>query len=1655
MTDNLIGTYIDNYEILSVIGTGGMGRVYKARQVDLDRVVAIKFLRQEYWTSSEGLNSLIAEAKLIARLYHPNILRVITLGKKTEGHHEFGYLVMDYAAGGSLSDKLQNRPLTPDGAKHIITQMGSALDYAHGEGVIHLDLKPQNILFGNDEHIYVADFGLSKLLESTSHIKAKTGAGTTEYMPPEQAMGGMVSYTADVYALGITLHEMLTGSRPQKTIAPGFSWELHLEDTLPNAIKEVIRRATSYDPRERFRSAGELAWSFVEAINLPSNSVVGTSFVPMLAPALAEARHIPLASPPSLPESQLTNQKQIALRKALNQLGKFCEMHPELIEREVVTKAFSLGVFSALGYEQGDNIRLEEQDADIVLRAHSGRPLAVIEFKRPNKAAIEGLAQLEQRYVPKLLPDYGVLCNGREILIYRRANDRFSHPRVFGRELKDVTDADAREIFTYLGKRELDLTQPLTFERALRELVRRPIVVRGPTEPGGNAFLNRFALRPNAPFGRLVESMMLALPHMIQVSGFTQGAYAFWRRFYARELKSKDVPESWRHFVSLAQDNADAIYYVMFSLESAYAVLSRLLLVRTMENHGFPSLEPIDTLIATPKRLRKRGRLELTAYAVATKELFEYSGKQAFQSLFASDIFDWWHDIDKSQNAYIVGERLAEAALAVFEFDFSVMSGDLLGNLYQSYFDPDTRKALGEFYTPIDIVDFILDQVGYTSSDQDFVRNARVLDPACGSGTFLVRALQRYLSAAQGRAPASVLQELLGDLKIVGFDINPFAVLMAQANYAAQIIPLYALALQQSDLPSTLSIPVFRTDSLRQEYREGEVPEIRIGRAVQSSFTGILQNENVTIIRSEIPVSVRSGEFFRAEIPVPRYDTAREKGWVDSPEEYFKILRILFDAVDVGKTSISYLRERLQTASLRYPQELAKYIQPASDHLLAELKRLRDEFDDGRFLKTLADLAMALVLKSDVWYDCIVGNPPYIPIQRIPENSRRQWENWYTWAEGNYDIFVAFLERAIALEQNTIGLGLHEWLQAGGRLGYICSNRFLSSSYARGLRTNLPKEAAIELLFDFRDSRVFEEALNYPAIIVARRLQAGEIPPNKLPIIRVFDDLRRGAKQLLTESRNLLSKIQDGQEYIRGEVADGFILSSNLLQPQAWLLLPSHEQVVFEKIEAAAIDQTGGEQASATPVLEGLVDPKVVRLSDLTPTRGGAFQGISTGDDSSLIFRVIEERDETVLVRPKAADDPDWKGPRELEIERAVLRPWLFGRNVERCLINWDGWYVFYPYEVITALERSGKGRVPVERNRLLPASTTEQIFRNKHFYIGEFSLIDQKYPLAWNYVTNPAIETRLRARENGGRFQSNASESHQWYALGYPRNLELYERPKLLMQVSSTEANFAIDVSRHFLLQHGGRGGGTDGIILKEGHNPWFLLGLLNSSMLDFYLKHISVIFGGKTYSYSDVFIKQLPIKLPSTARDRELVEVIAELAKVLTRNQEDIQSKEQLRKKFPGGFSTMVTRDSFFELRRLIQGNPAVSQTFDRNNVSFDPMMFKDDVQMRLGKSIFILPNDKLAQIIEAWLQLQTREKIGMDELLSLRVPRSKPGCQQILDTLQTTQEEISSLKEAVKRIEEELNKKVMDYYGMDEFDESVISTFHWLFSNQPKPS
>jgi predicted Ser/Thr protein kinase len=253
-------------EIIELLGRGGMGAVYKARQPQLDRLVALKILPVEGASDPAFAERFAREAKALARLSHPNIVAVYDFGRTADG---LFYFVMEYVDGVNLRQAIQSGGMDPKQALAIVPQICDALEFAHDEGVVHRDIKPENILLDHRGRVKIADFGLAKLLgqETADHALTRTMQvmGTLRYMAPEQMEGAKaVDHRADIYSLGVVFYELLTGELPVGRFAPP-SKKVEIDVRLD----EVVLRALEKEPEHRYQHASEVKTAIEQAAVVP------------------------------------------------------------------------------------------------------------------------------------------------------------------------------------------------------------------------------------------------------------------------------------------------------------------------------------------------------------------------------------------------------------------------------------------------------------------------------------------------------------------------------------------------------------------------------------------------------------------------------------------------------------------------------------------------------------------------------------------------------------------------------------------------------------------------------------------------------------------------------------------------------------------------------------------------------------------------------------------------------------------------------------------------------------------------------------------------------------------------------------------------------------------------------------------------------------------------------------------------------------------------------------------------------------------------------------------------------------------------------------------------------------------------------------------
>ncbi len=284
----MIGQTISHYRILEKLGEGGMGVVYKAEDTKLDRIVALKFLPPRFAASEADKARFIQEAKAASSINHPNVCTIHDI--RQQGKEMF--IVMEYVDGKTLSD-LALDSLDSETVISYAIQIGEALQEAHSKGIVHRDIKPDNIMVNSKNQIKVMDFGLAKLKGSLKLTKTTTTVGTLAYMSPEQMEGRDIDSRADIFSLGVVLFEMLTGSLPFRGDHEAAMMYSILNETpqrlktfrpeANDAFQYIIDRALQKNPSDRYQTAAE----FVKDIKGLKNSRVGGSKFPLTLPRLS------------------------------------------------------------------------------------------------------------------------------------------------------------------------------------------------------------------------------------------------------------------------------------------------------------------------------------------------------------------------------------------------------------------------------------------------------------------------------------------------------------------------------------------------------------------------------------------------------------------------------------------------------------------------------------------------------------------------------------------------------------------------------------------------------------------------------------------------------------------------------------------------------------------------------------------------------------------------------------------------------------------------------------------------------------------------------------------------------------------------------------------------------------------------------------------------------------------------------------------------------------------------------------------------------------------------------------------------------------------------------------------------------------------------
>lgn len=1282
----------------------------------------------------------------------------------------------------------------------------------------------------------------------------------------------------------------------------------------------------------------------------------------------------------------------------------------DMSERDVENLFLETGFYDALGYEgTGTDLRSEftlpdDRRPDYITLDSNEAVTAVYEFKTTGESLPSHESQLFG-YMNFLRSEYGVLTNGEQLRLYRRDED----DPLLVVSLDTVSDSAARDLVSALQKREFDLTDPDDVNEFLASL--DPVPLNERAELGQEHFFDTFRLEEGSPFADLVTGMMDLLEELRddQEAKFVKGAYDFWEATYASE--PDEVPDSWEPFIGGNQSLRD----FMFCLESGHALLARLLLAKATEDHDFFAGTPYGGMDDYFRGLQGFGQtINLDAFPVAADNLIDDMSDQLVEGLFQDDIFVWWtdgyaeelsrgHETGASQFEEVAKETagmerisdatrdrfsraVAEVFFNVLRFDFGDVEGDLLGDLYQRYFDPETRKALGEFYTPQPVIDYIMDGVGYERG----VSNERLIDPACGSGTFLVEAVERYLADVERYEEdpdwKNHLQDLCTRPRVVGLDIHPFAVLMAQIRFVVAILPAYREAKQQHPEYTIRRLPIYRTDTLRNE-RELTGTDLGDDGSRQMTFDAMTDDEQDVRIPVPLPVEVDEDEvdetedgFLVRRVRMPLFDTIQLETGVSNFGEYFAALQGVLDTVkdhmalaeefggDFDWIYQSGLEERIHHHTDREYDGVEEFFEPYVNDMLENVRYLKEEHNDGRLFKMFEDTVLALVAKNYMEYDYVVGNPPYVRIQNLPDSQKAMMDTLYDATTGNYDIYCPFYERGL------------DWLaEDTGKLGFITPNQFMVTDYGEGLRRVLLEDSQIEEVYDFRDSGVFEDATNYPAIVILEdEPDEAAREDNDIRCVRVKASTDEESDRELDEEIITSVRENRGSPGYSDEFIDVFDYPQGKLSgDDYWAFMPPEELQIFEKLEDTGSATFGeitdavfaGTQTSANKVY--LVKP--VNADRIEPEDGGS----------------------TVRVVPTGETQ-------EYEIETDLLCPWLKGRDVGRWRGEWSGLHVILPHYV----ESDDEG------------TTTRA-------YDAEY--LQEELPLTWEYFEEH--RDTLEGRESG-RMRGR----EDWYAFIYPKSHERFEKPKIIGAHISENARFMIDSEGVWYFKT------AYGIELDSSYRNLTeeMACQLNSKALDFYFKHITTVKMGGFYEYRSQYVEKLPCLTEDTTGVfdgmRETAEEIVDTI--------DLDSRtDRFPEAYLGDFAGELDYITYEWQTRRYPVNAKIQEDVDgdftvqagRSDEINDPAMYSDNREARKRR----------AEYVHAAVDGRS---VKSGEETTVPIPRTDEGVVELLERLKADRDEVEETD--IAELEAKIDEAVYDLFDLTAEERAVVEDYLEVF-------
>lgn len=1136
---------------------------------------------------------------------------------------------------------------------------------------------------------------------------------------------------------------------------------------------------------------------------------------------------------------------------------------------EDVREAFSK-IFDFLGYP-GIN-RLHERvtragRSDTRLITDEGLVHAIIEFKKPG--SLLSTDKLRD-YMYELRVNHGILADGRILFMYELQLDEV-------RQIRSSIDMNSptRELVEVLYekfRKPAVLLNPKNLMELLGGLKERPI----PINENIDEFISKFRLSPT-PFADFVASTFNLYKFLAtDPDTFALRTFRLWSKYFSPTLKEKGGKQRFRQWQEILtkllkrKPNENELYEFMFSLETAYALTTRLILLRLGGDYGFGvGLEWLSDLcretLKDPQLKVLAGKSFHTYLAMQIPRQFARLTLD-FPSVFEDGFFDWWHDALRTFQPYdLLSGRLPEAitefsrsllsvTLTVLSFSFKDVTSDILGELYQEYFDPVTRKALGEFYTPPEIVQYILDRTGYKIGEN--ISSGRTLiDPACGSGTFLIKALNRFLSEAEERIRLrettwkKTLTDLCDGLAVCGLDINPFAVLIAQVNYLIQILPFYKEARKEDAFFRITTIPIFKTNTLR----------LPLG---DTSLT------NTILI--ELPINAKDKVKFLA----PSMKKLIEIGVLNLVEAS-KLLRFIYKAacraVEQNIPIDDAMSRELETKLYKLVKNDSE-IMSTMNSLYDSLKHLRDSLGDGRLRNWIGDEFVVGILKSEMKYDFVVCNPPYVTAYRITEKEWGEYEKLgYELVQdvGKRDIAYPFLEWAL------------NHLKQGGKLGFIMTDKWMDWIGRKKVRQFVLRNSRMVEFVDSSWIAFFEEAANLVTITILEKTGYSSTKPVR--VATLFKKPKMGLQDGLVEIRKSLDELERKYENACnsiGHINDFYV--ANVWSAQFF-------KDLCDSGWAPLLRATPSELLLAKDISKN--NKPLSEIDDFVQAKGSrVFLGIATAGTS--LFFLDEDEIKSI----------------DAEKDR-ISRVTTEGSDIER-------WVVIHKRKRSKELAIEPSGKInwnPIKRRELVREKRIVFPYDNQW---QNMDLVD--FPSTRKLVQEKAelLSTKRGRAQNAAKLLVKILQQNKLYFIDKrgdnyierkPLKIIGQKMPRIIWRDMTQRNSFALDFEGNIYPSQS-----CLFVILKDAdyEKSLYYLGLLMSSIAEFHQKmHSPILFGG-VFRFRPEYVTNYPLVTYSAANQetrRKIIDIVKEIVS-LSNDLKDLLLQLQLFNESPQHAVDMV---------------------------------------------------------------------------------------------------------------------------------------------------